>query len=89
MGSEYRIHRGLRGYRLQRETWEIRLEVHVGLYVTETLNMRLCVSVFICSALLLVPASKMMLGTWEAAFAAGCYLLAIPVVWFAPLAHFK
>lgn len=49
--------------RRQLEYWENRYEEHVGLYVTETLNVRLCVSVFVCSAIVLVPATKILLGT--------------------------
>lgn len=60
-----------------------------GLFVTDAWIMHRCVSVLVCSAVLLVLTSKFVLGTWEAAFSAGSFFLAVPMLAMAALAYFK
>jgi hypothetical protein len=60
-----------------------------GLHVTDAWHVGRCVSAFIGLAVVLVLASKLALGTWEAAFSAGSFFVAVPMLVMATAAYFK
>lgn len=62
-----------------------RYEEFYGLFVTDAWIVRRCVCAFIGTTVLVVPGFKVLLGSWEAAFTAGSFILAIPMVAFAAL----
>jgi hypothetical protein len=70
-------------------TQSLRYVELTGLFVTGAWHVSRCVSAFVGLAMVLVLATKMLLGTWEAAFSAGSFLLAIPMLGLASSAYFK
>ncbi|KAM7200169.1 hypothetical protein V8F20_005387 [Naviculisporaceae sp. PSN 640] len=65
----------------------LRYEEYYGLFVTDAWIVSRCVCAFIVLTIFAVPVGKVVFGSWEAAFAAASFLLAIPMVAFAMLTY--